>query len=87
MWNGELAVEQAPLNTDVTTAFPVDQAVGELKPGVYVMVAQPQELKNVDNDFEFAGDPMVHRLRSRADGVFRQRRHPRLRQFAGDDRG
>ena len=38
-----------PINTDVTTAFPVDQAVGDLKPGVYVMVAQPQELKNVDN--------------------------------------
>ena len=51
VWKGELAVEQAPLNADVTTAFPVDQAVGELKPGVYVMVAQPQELKNVDNDF------------------------------------
>ena len=51
VWKGELAVEQAALNADVTTAFPVDQAVGELKPGVYVMVAQPQELKNVDNDF------------------------------------
>ncbi len=51
VWKGELAVEAAPLNADVTTAFPVDQAVGELKPGVYVMVAQPQELKNVDNDF------------------------------------
>ena len=51
VWKGELAVEQAPLNADVTTAFPIDQAVGELKPGVYVMVAQPQELKNVDNDF------------------------------------
>jgi len=47
VWKGELAVEAAPINTDVTTAFPVDQAVGDLKPGVYVMVAQPQELKNV----------------------------------------
>ncbi|HKM88741.1 MAG TPA: alpha-2-macroglobulin, partial [Xanthobacteraceae bacterium] len=51
VWKGELAVEQAALNADVTTAFPVDQAVGDLKPGVYVMVAQPQELKNVDNDY------------------------------------
>jgi alpha-2-macroglobulin len=51
VWKGELAVESAPLNADVTTAFPVDQAVGDLKPGVYVMVAQPQELKNVDNDY------------------------------------
>jgi uncharacterized protein YfaS (alpha-2-macroglobulin family) len=49
VWKGELAVEAAPLNADVTTAFPVDQAVGDLKPGVYVMVAQPQELKHVDS--------------------------------------
>ena len=49
VWKGELAVEAAPINTDVVTAFPVDQAIGELKPGVYVMVAQPQEMKNVDN--------------------------------------
>ena len=51
VWKGELAVEAAPLNADVTTAFPVDQAVGDLKPGVYVMVAQPQELKHV-NDYD-----------------------------------
>ncbi len=37
---------------DVTTAFPVDQAVGDLKPGVYVMVAQPQELKNIDTNYD-----------------------------------
>src|SRR5262249_21568232 len=49
VWKGELAIEAAPINTDVVTTFSVDQAVGELKPGVYVMVAQPQELKNVDN--------------------------------------
>jgi uncharacterized protein YfaS (alpha-2-macroglobulin family) len=52
VWNGDLAVDSAPLNADVTTAFPVDQAVGDLKPGVYVMVAQPQELKNVDTNYE-----------------------------------
>ena len=49
VWKGELAVEAAPVNADVTTAFPVDQALGDIKPGVYVMVAQPAELKNVDN--------------------------------------
>jgi len=49
VWQGDLAVDAAPLNADVTTAFPVDQAVGDLKPGVYVMVAQPQELKHLDN--------------------------------------
>jgi alpha-2-macroglobulin len=40
VWTGELATEQT-LNADVTTAFPVDQAVGNLAPGVYVMVAEP----------------------------------------------
>jgi alpha-2-macroglobulin len=50
VWSGELQIAQSPLNTEVTTAFPVDQAVGaSLKPGAYVMVAQPQELKNADN--------------------------------------
>ncbi len=52
VWKGELAVEQAPLNADVITALPVDQAVGDLKPGVYVMVAQPQETKNLDNNYD-----------------------------------
>lgn len=41
VWSGELPVE-SPLNTEVTTAFPVDQAVGDLKPGVYVMSAEPK---------------------------------------------
>jgi uncharacterized protein YfaS (alpha-2-macroglobulin family) len=38
VWAGELATAST-LNADVTTAFPVDQAVGELQPGVYVMTA------------------------------------------------
>ena len=38
VWSGELAVEQT-LNVDVTTAFPVDTAVGDMQPGVYVMTA------------------------------------------------
>src|SRR5262249_61203109 len=40
VWKGEMAVEQS-LNTDVTTAFPVTEAIGALAPGVYVMAAQP----------------------------------------------
>src|SRR6202035_3138332 len=52
VWKGDLAVDSAPINQDVTTAFPVDQAVGDLKPGVYVMVAQPQELKNIDSNYD-----------------------------------
>jgi uncharacterized protein YfaS (alpha-2-macroglobulin family) len=42
VWGGELAVTPK-LNAEVTTAFPVDQALGELKPGVYVMTAVPKE--------------------------------------------
>jgi uncharacterized protein YfaS (alpha-2-macroglobulin family) len=49
VWAGELAVEPT-LNADVTTAFPVDQAVGDLAPGVYVMVAEPKGPKA--NDYE-----------------------------------
>src|SRR5262249_54759831 len=40
VWKGEMAVQQN-LNTDVTTAFPVTDAIGALAPGVYVMAAQP----------------------------------------------
>lgn len=40
VWEGELAVERT-LNADITTAFPVDEAVGPLAPGVYVMAAHP----------------------------------------------
>ena len=53
VWTGELTVNTAPLNQEVTTAFPVDQAIwATLKPGVYVMVAQPNELKNLDNNYD-----------------------------------
>ncbi len=38
VWAGELATAST-LNQDVTTAFPVDSALGDLQPGVYVMTA------------------------------------------------
>src|ERR1700759_5343130 len=38
VWSGELATAST-LNQDVTTAFPVDTALGDLQPGVYVMTA------------------------------------------------
>ncbi len=41
VWSGDLATA-ATLNADVTTAFPVDQALGDLQPGVYVMTAAPK---------------------------------------------
>jgi uncharacterized protein YfaS (alpha-2-macroglobulin family) len=53
VWSGELKVE-SELNADVTTAFPVDQAVGDLKPGVYVMTAEPAKAKSDDNYIDLA---------------------------------
>jgi uncharacterized protein YfaS (alpha-2-macroglobulin family) len=41
VWQGELKIDTV-LNADVTTAFPIDQAIGDLKPGVYVMTAEPE---------------------------------------------
>jgi hypothetical protein len=38
VWSGEVATAST-LNQDVVTAFPVDQALGDLQPGVYVMTA------------------------------------------------
>src|ERR1700716_1380608 len=38
VWSGELATATT-LNQDVVTAFPVDSALGDLQPGVYVMTA------------------------------------------------
>ncbi len=47
VWDGDLKVEST-LNADVTTAFPVDQALGNLAAGVYVMVAEPKGPKSDD---------------------------------------
>ncbi|HEY7005021.1 MAG TPA: MG2 domain-containing protein, partial [Sphingomicrobium sp.] len=41
VWSGEISVEPT-LNVDVTTAFPVEEAIGTLEPGVYVLVAEPK---------------------------------------------
>jgi uncharacterized protein YfaS (alpha-2-macroglobulin family) len=38
VWSGQLATAMT-LNQDVTTAFPVDEALGVLQPGIYVMTA------------------------------------------------
>ncbi|MCK0196128.1 alpha-2-macroglobulin family protein [Ancylobacter sp. 6x-1] len=40
VYRGELETA-SPLNEDVTTSFPVDEAVGTLAPGVYVLTAAP----------------------------------------------
>jgi len=49
VWSGELTVEQK-LNTEVTTAFPVDEALKDLGPGVYAMTAAPKEVVSDDYD-------------------------------------
>src|SRR4029079_92546 len=49
VWSGELAIEPAALNSEVTTAFPVDQAVGTIEAGVYVMTAEPKGTPSDDN--------------------------------------
>ena len=40
VWKGEMSVEQT-LNTEITTAFPINDAIGVRAPGVYAMVAKP----------------------------------------------
>ncbi|MGY4295297.1 uncharacterized protein YfaS (alpha-2-macroglobulin family) [Bradyrhizobium sp. i1.4.4] len=52
VWTGELATAMT-LNQDVTTAFPVDQALGELQPGVYVMTAAAKG-PGSDDDYQLA---------------------------------
>ena len=69
VWTGELATAMT-LNQDVTTAFPVDQALGELQPGVYVMTAAAKGPGTRRR--RPARHPMVHRLRSRRHRLFRQ---------------
>src|SRR3954453_5532566 len=49
VWTGELATAST-LNQDVTTAFPVDQALGDLQPGVYVMTAAAKGPGSGDDD-------------------------------------
>src|SRR6516165_6362519 len=52
VWSGELTTDTT-LNQEVTTAFPVDQAIGDLKPGVYVMTAVPKA-PGSDDDYQLA---------------------------------
>jgi uncharacterized protein YfaS (alpha-2-macroglobulin family) len=49
-WQGELKIDPV-LNADVTTAFPIDQAIGDLKPGVYAMTAEPESRPREEEDY------------------------------------
>jgi uncharacterized protein YfaS (alpha-2-macroglobulin family) len=52
VWSGDLTTATT-LNQDVTTAFPVDTALGDLQPGVYVMTAAPKT-PGSDDDSQLA---------------------------------
>jgi len=49
VWQGEMGTP-APTNEDITTAFPVDEALGKLEPGLYVMTAIPAAVEKEDYD-------------------------------------
>lgn len=51
VFSGTLDVDN-PLNEEVTTAIPVNEAVGKLQPGVYVMTAKPDKGTGGDDDYE-----------------------------------
>lgn len=45
VWEGKLEIANQ-LNAEVTTSFPVDEALPDRKPGVYVLTAQPENDKS-----------------------------------------
>ncbi len=51
VYSGELSVTRK-LNEDVTTAFPVTEAIGTLKPGAYVLAAHVLPKKSDDNNHQ-----------------------------------
>lgn len=53
VWSGDLTTAQT-LNQDVTTAFPVDQALGDLQPGVYVMTAAAKGPGSASGDDDYS---------------------------------
>ena len=55
VWKGTMAVK-SELNKDVTTAFPVLEAVGRLQPGVYVMFAKPTGSTRTASSSDSDGD-------------------------------
>ena len=54
VWSGQLATAMT-LNQDVTTAFPVDEALGTMQPGVYVMTAAAKGPGSEGNDEDGGG--------------------------------
>ncbi|MEI8143830.1 MAG: alpha-2-macroglobulin [Alphaproteobacteria bacterium] len=58
VWSGTMQAENR-LNADVTTAFPVDEAIQALEPGVYVMTAKPTVAPRPTPDSDGPQDGMV----------------------------
>ena len=83
VWQGELDVERA-LNTEVTTRFPIDEALPERKPGVYIMVAEPKDARM--KAWQARANPVVRRLRHRAVDASGYRRSPCVCSLAVDHR-
>lgn len=52
VWEGSMDLVSKP-NQDVTTAFPVDEALGKIEPGLYVMTARPGDTVS-DGDSQVA---------------------------------
>ncbi|MDH6232411.1 uncharacterized protein YfaS (alpha-2-macroglobulin family) [Mesorhizobium soli] len=48
IWEGEIDIAGNELNKEVTTSFPIDEALPNRKPGVYVLTAQPQNDRSED---------------------------------------
>jgi alpha-2-macroglobulin len=58
IWSGTL--DAAPhLNAEVTTAFPVMEAVGQLDPGLYVMTARPGDGVSVTEEDDESGETVA----------------------------
>jgi hypothetical protein len=47
VWEGTMETP-APVNEDITTAFPIDEALDQLAPGLYVMTASPSSVTSDD---------------------------------------
>lgn len=47
VWSGSLKVKK-DLNKDVTTAFPISEAVPHLAPGIYILAARPSDVPGDD---------------------------------------
>ena len=84
VWKGEMKVDPVQ-NADVTTAFPVSEAIPNLSRRRLCDGGERRQRRR--RRFRRPRDPMVHRLRPRPHGLFGQRRHPHLRAFARDHAG